>query len=428
MHTEMSSKRLQEVLSEVSRKGLKAEELRKKAGFYETAFFLSVDQIVGELERQIFDEYGYRRSEKRKLIIRTATERYVESLVSAFKKGVFLKPETKSGFGTIKNSIEVFASGPSAWTIIVSGGDNFRVFKDRKRPYMRILEKEITKGFGIAEKNSPFIKRSTGLNTTVGGLLDLGHFGASEINTNLVNLAFADVAPELERLADKNITLRETLEKVGFSHSPDFIYTIQEESLSDNRRRGALADQRAKEIEKTLLKFDWSNVKGSPSPREEIKRMLKETASKGTAQKRTKVTKVSKETKIPVRRRKVNVGGPDISGSRVSEEKPRNWASLIPEINAKLTARVVSNMKYPSLVNRTGTFAESAKITGVQTTPEGFPSFLMSYDKTPYGVFDRRLGASPWATPERDPYTIIERSLRQVLSGFAIGRFYARRT
>lgn len=424
----MSSTSLQKVLAEVSKNGLKAEELRKKAGFYETAFVVDTNQIVGELEAQIFDEYGYRRSDKRKKIIRDAATRYAKSLVDAFQRGVFLKPETKSGFGSIKNTVEVFNSGTDAWTIIVSGGDNFRVFKDRKRPYMKILEKEITKGFGLTEENSQFIKRSTGKNTTVGGLLDLGHFGASEINTQLANLAFADVAPELDRLADRNLTLKETLEKIGFTHDPEFIYTIQEESLSDNRRSGALADQRAKDIQRVLQKFDWSNVKGSPSPREEIKRMLKETASKGKPSKRKSSTKVSNTTKIPVKRRRVKTKGPDVTAAKQAQEQPPNWTSLIPVINARMKSSVISQMKYPGLVNRTGQFAGSARVLDVQTTEKGYPSFAMGYDKTPYGVFDRSGGSLPWATAPRDPYTIIERALRTIMAEFAIGRFYARRT
>ena len=36
-------------------------------------------------------------------------------------------------------------------------------------------------------------------------------------------------------------------------------------------------------------------------------------------------------------------------------------------------------------------------------------------------------GTPPWATPERDPRKLIERSIREIAAQFAIGRFYTRR-
>ena len=36
-------------------------------------------------------------------------------------------------------------------------------------------------------------------------------------------------------------------------------------------------------------------------------------------------------------------------------------------------------------------------------------------------------GQTPWASPERDPRQVIDRSIREIAAQFAIGRFYTRR-
>lgn len=84
-------------------------------------------------------------------------------------------------------------------------------------------------------------------------------------------------------------------------------------------------------------------------------------------------------------------------------------------------------MKYPSLVNRTGTFGNSAKIVNVEQTREGFPTFVFDYERDPYDVFDRTLGRSPWNTPQRDPRALVDKSVRELVREMAIGRFYTRR-
>lgn len=111
-------------------------------------------------------------------------------------------------------------------------------------------------------------------------------------------------------------------------------------------------------------------------------------------------------------------------------EEPRqvtNWLSLLPLLNSRLTPRIIANMRYPSLVNRTGTFANSAKIINVEQTREGFPTFVFDYERDPYDVFDRTLGRSPWNTPERDPRALVDKSVRELVREMAISRFYTRR-
>ena len=100
---------------------------------------------------------------------------------------------------------------------------------------------------------------------------------------------------------------------------------------------------------------------------------------------------------------------------------------MLAMINAKLPATVRKNMEEPMLVNRSGAFAESVRLTDISKTPKGFPSMGYTYDEAPYGVFEMGRGTSPWATPERDPRRIIDKSIREIASQMAIGRFFTRR-
>lgn len=100
---------------------------------------------------------------------------------------------------------------------------------------------------------------------------------------------------------------------------------------------------------------------------------------------------------------------------------------LIGLINKDLPDTVRKNMQSPQLVNRTGRFAESVKLTDVIQTPKGYPSFGYTYQRNPYSVFEDGGGSAPWANGERDPRQLIDRSIREIAAQFAIGRFYTRR-
>ena len=84
-------------------------------------------------------------------------------------------------------------------------------------------------------------------------------------------------------------------------------------------------------------------------------------------------------------------------------------------------------MNPPALENRTGRFVDSVKLTDIVKTPQGFPSVGYTYAKNPYQVYEMGTGSAPWATPERDPRKLIDRSIREIAAQFAIGRFYTRR-
>ena len=105
------------------------------------------------------------------------------------------------------------------------------------------------------------------------------------------------------------------------------------------------------------------------------------------------------------------------------KESPINLMALI---NAKLPQTVRKNMGAPRLENQTGTFAASVRVTDASRTPQGFPSIGYTYQKQPYGVFEASSG-SRFASPERDPRTLIDISIREIAAQLVTGRLYTRR-
>lgn len=203
---------------------------------------------------------------------------------------------------------------------------------------------------------------------------------------------------------------------------------------------------RREELKKFLGSKSWATQEASPSKLEDtkailIEQILKMPGAKFTG-KRPRKAKVGESSSEPIiskvsqkERSKMGVTSSDIapktrkvrSSPTMVASTSNNWNSLIPIINAKLGSKVMANMRAPSLVNRTGTFANSAQVTNIEQTREGFPTFVFDYEKDPYNVFDRTVGRSPWNTPERDPRALVDKSVREIVREMAIGRFYTRR-
>jgi len=98
--------------------------------------------------------------------------------------------------------------------------------------------------------------------------------------------------------------------------------------------------------------------------------------------------------------------------------------TLAALINQKLPETVAKNMRLPGLQYRSGRFAQSARVTDVTETSQGYPSIGYTYQKNPYQTFET--GFKQGST-ERDPRKLIDRSIREIAAGLLVGRFYTRR-
>ena len=104
-----------------------------------------------------------------------------------------------------------------------------------------------------------------------------------------------------------------------------------------------------------------------------------------------------------------------IRGARAKKHfaKTDHPLALMEMINAVLPDEVLKQMGSPALVNRTGRFRQSARVTNVLTGPRGGVQIDYTYQRNPYEVFEPGSG-SPLANQYRDPRKIIGQSVREV--------------
>jgi hypothetical protein len=298
-----------------------------------------------------------------------------------------------------------------------------------------------------------------------GGLLQQGHsIGASVAEKSIFRWAAEDkfgvyksntedLNPILMKVATTvNTAKSDRLKELGFEVDITKVATF-DESATLNMKKGSKEEKAflkevrmaVNEAMTTILgkkgTAEWAAFKSSSSSLEQIPGRvvprklggLKSKSKLPTEEKRSSKT-LNSELQLQLQRTVVkstqadNIKG-EYNRPKTREVRPQeqNWLSLLPIINSKLTPRVIANMRSPSLVNRTGTFAQSAKVTNIETTREGFPSFVFDYERDPYDVFDRTKGRSPWNTPERDPRALVDKSVREIVREMAISRFYTRR-
>lgn len=451
---EMAKRNVQSLLDKIiaeSQKDSKVRaEVNKKVHVYTVDLKTLWKEVVDQLEGKYARKGGQRLSLSPEEVkqIKKASIDYFNNI----KKEVYT--ESSGAF-----KVDTLFSGPTSFRVrIESVSGNASVFRNfiskvRREP-LKQLRKQVYETLRDSGKmNAEVRSRVFGTSQTSGGLLDPGHAIGTSITENRIGSYILDLEamaksssrrstkgtnPLMDVVAAvKNNPRLDHLKSINFS-----VVYVGEQGVDHNRNAQAVQEQilinsLRKQIKQAVETTDWGNFRTSSSGNEMISSRLIQTAKKRGA-------KVSNNKKLDLKNTKakgtikqtLEVSGTNDRGVNISTKEKsfesstseaRNWSSLLPIINTKLTPRVMSNMKFPSLVNRTGTFAGSAKVVAVETTREGFPSFVYNYERDPYDVFDRTLGRAPWNTPERDPKAIIDKSLREILRELAIGRFYTRR-
>ena len=209
----------------------------------------------------------------------------------------------------------------------------------------------------------------------------------------------------------------------------------------------ALTNQQQKDLEVVAIQGlrkelqDVVNAKGSKSLKDAIDLvMVYNIATKNTRTKASKARVVksrskgsaSKKIKSRSEVKQINDAGISVKAAKAikSTEKAGrqlNPMGIVALINQRLPNIVRKNMNPPALQNQTGRLANSVRLIDVLQTRSGFLSFGYNYQKTPYQVFEVGEGAPPWATRERDPRRLIDKSIREAAAELALGRFYTRR-
>jgi|13_taG_2_1085334.scaffolds.fasta_scaffold25648_2 hypothetical protein len=334
------------------------------------------------------------------------------------------------------------------------GKEQGNVFKNFKRlkqqvqkPLLKALNKEITNlNKGRAEG-----KRFSSINPRGAGFLDIGHADESSVSLQrrqAVNKALFDFDTSTSPEGAKFIKeLKDTLKLKGSKQSLRYIDNINISLESKNINRDSftkgevsnLNKQLRAEIERLGGQY-WVEQEGSDSRLTIIEKEIVESI---TPKRATKVTKRKKGRISRSRVKGVTSKGKKVksaAGAKFKDKTPARTKKpsrtkkgvsasplqLLGIINQRLPETVRKNMREPGLVNRTGRFADSVKVTDISATKKGFPSVGYTYDRANYGQYEASSG-SRFADVDRDPRTLIDKSIREIAANMAIGRFFTRR-
>lgn len=91
-------------------------------------------------------------------------------------------------------------------------------------------------------------------------------------------------------------------------------------------------------------------------------------------------------------------------------------------INQALSTKIKENMGTPALNNRTGRFAESAKVVNMSQSRQGMITAFYSYMKSPYQTFEPGFAQG---SEKRNPKTLISKSIREIASAMVGNRLRA---
>lgn len=218
--------------------------------------------------------------------------------------------------------------------------------------------------------------------------------------------------------------------------------TVKIESKTKNQLTGSTVEATIRDtfvthIENVLkgrTPIDWANQESSDSALAIIEKILINTAIKSGAKgKKTTINaqagKANETSSFKIKGSSSRLGVKNTKNApkRKTPVATQSYLSLITLINERLPPKVRANMGSPRLNNVTGRLSESARVTNITSTPQGFPSIEYTYLRSPYDVFDKTLGKKPWNTGERDPSTLIGKSVRELAQQMGMNKFYVRR-
>ena len=349
-----------------------------------------------------------------------------------------------------------FVGSPSKFSFVLvskpgKSANVFNTFKKIKQVAQRPLIAALNKKIKDLNRGS---SNQRELISAKKGFLDIGHREGSSVSLQRAAKAQKilwdlDKKTSLSKVARKVISeLSQAIEweitrsKVG---PPKDTIGIALESKALNRNstsKGEVTDLNAK-LRAVVAKIgpEWAEIEGSDSPiMSRQKAVVRALTKPLKGNKNIKVTGASskpnksKSRKVKLQKKagkaQVKQFTDKATGKTATRKRGTGVGSsplaLLVAINKELPQTVRKNMQLPALENRTGRFAESVKLTDISQTARGFPSIGYTYQRDPYQVFETGSKGN-WSSPERDPRSLIDKSIREIAAQYAIGRFYTRR-
>ena len=285
--------------------------------------------------------------------------------------------------------------------------------------------------------------------------LDIGHVGESAVSkqrkaevertlfqfSQQQNPMVRKFIKELAGEVELKIRRVPSKKKVGGKEVNEITLESTRLNKAEGQELKKLAGEINEKLEKLIAALDPTPAELSGSPtyveraeQQAINRMA-EVATKARAKKNFKKKKLDKKTSTASVKRKSKASAGEAFNDKTKapaikmgsdEGRKQSPINLMTLINAKLPATVRKNMGPPRLENQTGRFASSVRMVDATLTPQGFPSLGYTYQRQPYGVFESTSG-SRFASVERDPRTLIDKSIREIAAELVTMRLYTRR-
>jgi len=273
-------------------------------------------------------------------------------------------------------------------------------------------------------------------------------------------LALYGIVQELDKVNEENINLVDLIEKVNTLSSQerdftvavkrdldtikglDYTIELEYEPIGLNQEKGriaakigeifkALVEEEEQRVVDFLTGIDVEEFRGSPNLRQDLENLIADTIDPKKKAKKTRRGgstrgKMSGGQKKKVSRKKLkNAVNPGTRAERKKvKEQNLSPIALATIINNKLPDTVAKNMIFPRLQYRTGRFANSVRVTDIQTTKQGYPSIGFTYQKFPYQTFEPGFAQGD---SDRDPRKLIDASIREIATKLVVGRLYTRR-
>lgn len=460
----MAKKDLQALVQHIEESIFKnSEDFRKLVSDFKVhEISLDVGDIIKQVEFEMYSRENPEGSD-RKVDLTPATKQIIKDEVTKMVGKLYdhFNPKTYNQSAQKWTIASDLVGTRTSFTFVLAAKKGktpnvFNTFKRQKQKAQRPLIRALNKKIRELNKGSKNFQRES-ITARGGGFLDIGHGQGSAVNTQR-----AQVTEEMiGAFSNKNTNsivdqfLKELKEEISLSVQksdkgpPIDVITVGLESKRLNRASTSAEKKEVgrlnKILEEAVEKFalQFPEMEGSDSSIQKRQKIVISNfigPLKGI--KNVKITG-SDTTRKPSHSGKVKAKGkkakpkknkmlvkPKSKRVRKRTSSRKSAASqplqLIVALNKELPQTVRNNMRAPALENRTGRFANSVKVTDVVTTPKGYPSIGYTYDRNPYEVFEMGSRGN-WATPERDPRTLIDHSIREIASKFAMGRFYTRR-
>jgi len=346
--------------------------------------------------------------------------------------------------------------------LVQEKGGKKDIFKEVHRQYDKALQKFYTNFITSLNISEEFTRHSTSTNKGKGGdtsmesagtIFNLEHLKGKSNVEAFINDTIFNALEDCFDPNDDTTNIQEAINQLGIGKYIKIKKIVKTGELhvflgdqSSNVRQGEKEQKRdlVQALTKAIKKLGPEKLEGSDSLSEGVrKKALKEILTKfqqsGAVIVKQESTKIKESSNKPTIKNVTSKYTKSSMGVRATSFRKKGTKqppaqkgvsgsplALLALMNKQLPDKVRSNMQVPALENQTGRFAQSVRLTDVIQTPQGFPSFGYTYRKDPYEVYETTSG-SRFASSDRDPRKIIDKSIREVAAQYAMGRFYTRR-